>query len=156
MDNRSEKCFGVWESPGIDSLQNYWWYKFSASHTQLTKIYNVMLINPDDIPTRMFRGITKLVPKKTDIKNPANYRPITCLPIVYKILSSIFASRMMGHLKTNNPIAEEQKVGIADCYGCIDQLLINSIVLDDAKQRNKNISIAWIDYKKAILSLMIG
>ena len=147
------RSFGVWKSPGIDSLQNYWWYKFSASYTQLTKIYNDMLINPDDIPTWMFRGITKLVPKNTDTKNPANYRPITCLPIVYKILSSILASRMMEHLETNNIIPEEQKGGIADCYGCIDQLLINSMVLDDAKQRNKNISIAWIDYRKAFDSI---
>ena len=30
------RSFGVWKSPGIDSLQNHWWYKFSASHTQLT------------------------------------------------------------------------------------------------------------------------
>ena len=28
----------------------------------------------------------------------------------------------MEHLKTNNLIPEEQKGGIADCYGCIDQL----------------------------------
>ena len=60
----------------------------------------------------------------------------------------------MEHLKTNNIIPEEQKGGIADCYGCIDQLLINSMVLDDAKERNKNISIAWIDYKKAFDSIM--
>ena len=60
---------------------------------------------------------------------------------------------MMEHLKTNNIIPEEQKGGIADCYGCIDRLLINSMVLDDAKQRNKNISIAWIDYKKTFDSI---
>ena len=147
------KSFGFWKSPGIDSLQNYWWHKFPASHNQLTKIYNEMLRNPDDIPTWIFKGITRLVPKTTDTKNPANYRPITCLPIVYKILSSILTSRMVEHLQTNNLIPEEQKGGIADCYGCIDQLIINSMVLDDAKQRNKNVSIAWIDYKKAFDSI---
>ena len=145
--------FGFWKSPGIDNLQNYWWHKFHASHNQLTKIYNEMLKNPDDIPTWMFKGITRLIPKKTDTRNPANYRPITCLPIIYKILSGILTSRMMEHLQTNNLIPEEQKGGIADCYGCIDQLIINSMVLDDAKQRNKNLSIAWIDYKKAFDSI---
>ena len=97
----------------------------------------------------MFKGITRLIPKKDDTKNPANYRPITCLPIVYKILTGVLTSRMMEHLQSNNLIPEEQKGGISDCYGCVDQLIINSMILDDAKKRNKNISIAWIDYKKA-------
>ena len=59
----------------------------------------------------------------------------------------------MNHLNQNNIIPEEQKGGIADCYGCIDQLIINSMVLDDCKKRNKHLSIAWIDYKKAFDSI---
>ena len=55
---------------------------------------------------------------------------------------------MMKHLKANNLIPEEQIVGIADCYACIDQLLFNSML-----QRNKNMPIAWIDYKKAFDSI---
>ena len=144
---------GFWKSPGIDNLQNYWWHKFSASHEQLTKIYNNILRNPEETPSWLFRGITRLAPKKSETKNPANYRPITCLTIIYKILTSILASRMMIHLNENNIIPEEQKGGIADCYGCIDQIIINSMVLDDSKQRNKNLSIAWIDYKKAFDSI---
>ena len=42
---------------------------------------------------------------------------------------------------------------MSNCYGCIDQLLINSAILDDAKQNQKNLSLAWIDYQKAFDSV---
>ena len=34
-------------------------------------------------------------------------------------------------------------------YGCKDQLLINKMILENCHNPNNNLSIAWIDYKKA-------
>jgi hypothetical protein len=33
--------------------------------------------------------------------------------------------------------------------GCKDQLRISKAIYEDCKRRNKNLSIAWIDYQKA-------
>ena len=60
---------------------------------------------------------------------------------------------MMNHMTVNGIIPEEQKGNVSNCYGCIDQLLINSAILDDAKQNQKNLSLAWIDYQKAFDSV---
>ena len=38
-------------------------------------------------------------------------------------------------------------------YGCKDQLLINKAILEEAKKKRKNLSTAWIDYKKAFDSI---
>jgi len=49
---------------------------------------------------------------------------------------------------------EEQKGNSNNTYGTIDQLLINKMVMEEAKKRKKrNISTAWIDYKKAFDSI---
>ena len=34
-------------------------------------------------------------------------------------------------------------------YGCKDQLLINKMILEECKTQKKNLSTAWINYKKA-------
>ena len=41
----------------------------------------------------------KLLPKKGDLSLPKNYRPISLLDVLSKILSSIMVSRMNNHLE---------------------------------------------------------
>ena len=47
----------------------------------------------------------------------------------------------------------EQRGGKKDCYGCKDQLMINNAILENCKAKKKNVSTAWIDYKKAFDSV---
>ena len=47
----------------------------------------------------------------------------------------------------------EQRGGKKDCYGCKDQLMIKNAILENFKKRKKNLSTAWIDYKKAFDSV---
>ena len=39
----------------------------------------------------------------------SNYRAITCLPIMWKLLTGIFAEETYDHLKDNNLLPDEQK-----------------------------------------------
>ena len=47
----------------------------------------------------------------------------------------------------------EQTGGKIDHYRCKDQLMINSAILENCKMRKKNLSTAWIDYKKTFDSV---
>ena len=47
----------------------------------------------------------------------------------------------------------EQRGGKMDCYRCKDQLMINYFILENCKANKKNVSTAWIDYKKAFDSV---
>ena len=49
-------------------------------------------------------------------------------------------------------MSEEQKSGVSKKQGTTDQLLIDSKVLDHAKQ-NQKISTAWIDYQRVFDSI---
>lgn len=122
-------------------------------HQDLTNAYNDCICNPETCPDWLTIGITYLLPKTEDTKNPKNYRPITCLPTTYKILTSIITERVYKHLDENDLLPKEQKGCRRGSYGCKDQLLINKAIIEDAKKRKKNLSTAWIDYKKAFDSV---
>ena len=68
---------------------------------------------------------------------------------MYKMLSSIVTSRMSHYIDADKIISNEQKENANNTYGTIDQLIINKIVMDNVKLKQRNISTAWIDYKRA-------
>ena len=40
---------------------------------------------------------------------PANYRPITCLPIVWKLVTAMVAGEIYRNIEENNVIGEQQE-----------------------------------------------
>ena len=56
---------------------------------------------------------------------------------------------MKHHIQANNIIPVEQKGNASNTFGTIDQLIINKMIMEEAKRKKRNISTAWIDYKKA-------
>ena len=65
----------------------------------------------------------------------------------------MIAKAMKEHIDINNLIPEEQKGCASNSLGCIDQLLIDNMVMCDAKNHQKNLSMAWIDYAKSYDSI---
>ena len=58
----------------------------------------------------MTKGRTVLIQKDKSKGNVAsNYRPITCLPIVWKLMTGILAEEIYGFLSTEISLPEEQK-----------------------------------------------
>ena len=84
---------------------------------------------------------------------PENYRPITCLPTTLKNLTSIITDRLHNHLERKNIMAIEQRGGKKDCYRCKNKLMINNTILGNCRERKKNLSTVWIDFKKAFHSV---
>ena len=57
-------------------------------------------------------------------------------------MTSMITTRMKEHMTTNNLISDEQKGCMSNTLGTIDQLLIDKMILDDAKNRKKDLSVA--------------
>lgn len=85
--------------------------------------------------------------------DPQKYKPITCLPTVYKIFTTILARSITQHIKQNNLLAYEQNGCKKNARGCKELLAIDVITGEQARRKKRNISIAWIDYKKAFDSV---
>ena len=90
-----------------------------------------------------------LLPKNKDTRNPKNYRPIACENILLKTYTGTIAQLIDQHLTENSIIFPEQAGTKKGSWGCIDQLMINKVVTDEAKKGRKNLCIMWLDYKKA-------
>ena len=104
-------------------------------------------------PEWLTPGSTTLLPKAIETKLPSKYRPICCLPTTYKLLTGIIADQIYDHLDRGNYMEKEQKGNKRRCLGTKDQLLINKTILEDCRKRGRNLSMAWIDYKKAFDSV---
>ncbi|XP_044745088.1 uncharacterized protein LOC123306951 [Coccinella septempunctata] len=94
-----------------------------------------------------------MIPKKGDPTQPKNYRPITCLPAVYKILTSTISHKINNHIDNNNIMSPEQNGCRQKARGSKELLIIDNTITKQAKKRLKNISVAWIDYQKAFDSV---
>jgi hypothetical protein len=101
------------------------------------------------MPDWLTTGITYLLPKSGDTKEPNNYRPITCLSTVYKTLTEIIARRISLHLEQHNLLPADKNGCHSRSKGCEDQMLISKAILEDCKKRRKNLNMTWIDYQNA-------
>ena len=146
---RRIKGMSNWKAPGPDGVQGYWFKAFDNLHKPIAHALQQTVVN-ENVPEWMVTGKTALIQKDpakgTEV---SNYRPIACLPLMWKLLSGIFADRVYTHLLDNQLLPEEQKGGRKLSRGTKDQLLIDKAILKESKKLKKNVAMSWIDYKKA-------
>ena len=141
--------YSNWKAPGNDGIANFWIKNLTSIHDEFITAYNDILKYPETAPDWLTEGLTYLLPKTKETENPKNYRSITCLPTLYKILTFILTERSYVFLEENELLSTEQKGCKRGSCRCKDQLLINKMVLENCTRNRKNLSTAWIDYKKA-------
>jgi len=89
-----------WKAPGNDMIHSFWWKKFSSLHSRLPGQLQEILNG--SIPMWLVRGRTTLIQKvKSKGPVPSNYRPITCLPTILKLLTSILTTVVRKYLADN-------------------------------------------------------
>ena len=138
-----------WKAPGPDGVQGFWLKNLSALHRKLA-IYLDECLEKGETPSWMTSGRTVLIQKDpTKGTAPGNYRPITCLPVAWKLLTSMIADEMYQYLEDSGMIGEEQKGCRRGYRGTKDHLMLDKAILKHCKARKTNLAMAWIDYQKA-------
>ncbi|XP_063592543.1 uncharacterized protein LOC134769733 [Penaeus indicus] len=139
-----------WKCPGPDGVQGYWLKSFTALHERIADQLNDMINNEVEIPKWMTTGKTVLCQKDPGKGNAVdNYRPISCLPLMWKLMTGIISNVLYDFLEDADKLPNEQKGCRGRSRGTKDQLLIDKTVLNDCRKRHTNLGMAWIDYKKA-------
>ena len=139
-----------WKAPGPDGVQGYWIKKLTALHDRIASQMNDMINNGVAVPNWMTYGKTYLCQKDQSKGNAVdNYRPISCLPVMWKLLTGVLAGQMYAFLDEHNKLPQEQKGCRKKSSGTKDQILIDKMILQDCKQKHKNLAMAWVDYRKA-------
>ena len=81
----------------------------------------------------MTKGKTTLSHKVGPTNVPKNYRPITCLPTYWKLLTLIFTNQMYKHVTENEILPLEQKGIMKKSRGFKDQLILYKVIMEEAK-----------------------
>ena len=98
----------------------------------------------------MTKGKTTLIQKDPNKgTSPNNYKPIICLPIMWKILTAQIRERIYNSITSRGLFPGEQKGCRKGSRGTAGLLYIDQHILNESKTRRKNLAMAWIDYKKA-------
>lgn len=84
--------------------------------------------NPETDTQQFTNEMTYLILKPNDKNIPKNYRPTTCLSIMYAILISIVAQRTYNDMQPS-----KRKRCKKASYGWKDQLLNNQMLLKNLK-----------------------
>ena len=87
-------------------------------------------------------------------KTASTDRPTACLPLVWKLLIGIIAEEVYEFLDINLLLPQEQKGYRRKSKGTNDLLFIDRMIMREVKMRKQNLSMAWIDYKKAYESCL--
>jgi hypothetical protein len=69
-------------------------------------------------------GVTFLIPKNENTENPKSYRPVTCLPTIYKLITSIISRHMQKYMDNENLLPKQQEGTCSRTKGCKDQPLL--------------------------------
>ena len=95
------------------------------------------------VPSWLTRGRTSLLQKDKSKGNVAsNYRPVTCLPLMWKLLTGVIAYQINAHLDHKKLLPEEQKGCRKGSRRTNDLPYIDRVVITEVKSRNKNLATA--------------
>ena len=103
-----------WKSPGRDLFQEFWLKNFSCLHERV-RLKPKECLDSGFVPSWLTRGRTSLLLKDKNKGNVAsNYRPIICLPLMWKLLAGVIADQIYAHLdqeKEKLLTEEQEKIG---------------------------------------------
>ena len=93
-----------WKSPGPDGVLRYWIKNLNNLHNSIALPLDRCL-QENNLPNWMVTAKTLLCIKETKKGNLVSYfRPITCLPLVWKLLTGILAKELYEHLEKTNSL----------------------------------------------------
>ena len=138
-----------WKSPGPNLVQGFWLKNFTSLHERV-RLQLKECLDSRFVPSWLISGRISLLQKdKSKGKVASNYRPITCLPLMWKLLTGVITDQIYSHLDQEIFLPEEQERCRKGSSGTNDLFYIDRAVINEVQSRNKNLTMACIEYKKA-------
>ena len=106
-----------------------------------------------DYPQWLVLSKTLLIAKNEHTGQAEKYRLIAIQNSMYKLFTVLLSEYIMDHCTANKIITEEQAAGKIGSWGCTHQLLINKMLYEEVRKSRRNLSMAWLDCRKAFDSV---
>ena len=105
------------------------------------------------VPSAWKKGVIRLIPKAgavDDPHQPNNFRPIALTSCVGKMFTTLLKNRWLNFMLTNNYLnTSTQKAFLPDIPGCLEQYQKLLIIISDAHQKHRSLSVCWLDLANA-------
>jgi len=101
-------------------------------------------------PSAWLTGGIIPVPKKGDLTSASNYRGITLMPIAAKIYNKMILNRIVPIL---DPLLRKNQNGFRKGRSTLSQILSIRRILEEMRKLNKEVTICFVDFKKAFDSI---
>ncbi|OMJ26387.1 LINE-1 reverse transcriptase-like protein [Smittium culicis] len=131
----------VWKLVMIESSPT------SSLAKSLNKIFNI-IYDTGDIPQCLETSVVVPVPKKGDLKDPDNYRGISLIPTLAKLVAKILATKLSKIDAKYNILVKDQ-AGFRNFEECAGQATTLYETVRRRKIQNKETWLCYIDYIKA-------
>ena len=137
---------GSEKSPGPDGL-NFKFIKqfWHILHPDFLRFLDEFYVN-EIFPRRSNASFIALIPKVSDPLRLSDYRPISLIGCMYKIVAKILANRLK---KVMPFIIDERQSAFIEGRHMLHSVLITNEVVDEANRSNKSCIVFKVDYEKA-------
>lgn len=138
------------KSPGSDYITNETLHLATPILVMpLTNLFNY-IIETGETPTQWSESNIILLYKKGDPEDIGNYRPISLLPTLYKLFSTILNKKISFTLEKSQPI---EQAGFRKGYSTIDHIHTLELLIEKYQEKRTPLYLAFVDYKKAFDSI---
>ena len=138
-------------APGRDRLTYAHLKSVDPECEHITHLMNAVLAL-GRIPDEWRKSRTCLIHKKGDKENPANWRPITLMPTLYKLYTGLLAQRISNWAESNQIFYDKQK-GFRPFDGVLEHNFAIDTHITKAVGQRKPICIALLDLTNAFGSV---
>ena len=106
--------------------------------------------NSERIPGELKEGVIVKLPKKGNLKHCTNWRGITILNTINKVLSQIILNRISGPLDEE---MRDEQAGFRANRGCVDQSNSLRLIVEQSNEFRTPLYITYVDFEKAFDSI---
>ncbi|XP_029655920.1 uncharacterized protein LOC115229760 [Octopus sinensis] len=117
-----------WKAPGCDGVYNFFIKKLDSLHKFLFDEIRNIITGSSQPQSWFYTGITYLIPKKDNSTEAGDFRPITCMPCLYKLVTKCVDEKIAEYVEVYDLISECQLGTKRHCQGAKEQALINCCV----------------------------
>lgn len=139
------------KSPGPDNIKNESIDMMKpVIAVPLTKIFNKILEEKEQIPMQWTEAHISLLYKKGDPHDISNYRPISLMSNIYKKFSTTLLQRLTPILDNKQPT---EQAGFMKGFSTTDHLQTLSQIIEKHTEFQIPLYIGFVDFKKAFDSI---
>ena len=135
-------------SPGHDQMQPKLFIELADILAEPLSILFQKLFDEGCTPVCWKQGIISPIYKGGNRSLPANYRPVTLLPVLSKVMESIVADELMNHLEQHNFLTPLQH-GFRSGRSCMTNLLLAQSDWTKAIDLGIGVDVVYLDFSKA-------